>query len=278
MSTHSNLNPKISVLYVDDEEGLLALGKIYLERIGLFEIDPILSAPEALDKLSLKEYDAIISDYQMPGMNGLEFLQQVRKRFGSVPFILFTGRGREEIIIKAIENGVDFYIQKGGDPRSQFAELSHKLKIAVERRRAVVDIQENRDYLNQIFSSVKEGIIIVDAQTHTIIDLNPAAAALFKAEKEEIIGKICHKFICPTDYGSCPITDLHQQVDNSERVLVTAEGKHLPIIKNVALSILKGGNASLKHFLTTRNESGFRKICLPPTNRLPVQKRNSGHR
>lgn len=249
MSTHSNLNPKISVLYVDDEEGLLALGKIYLERIGLFEIDPILSAPEALDKLSLKEYDAIISDYQMPGMNGLEFLQQVRKRFGSVPFILFTGRGREEIIIKAIENGVDFYIQKGGDPRSQFAELSHKLKIAVERRRAVVDIQENRDYLNQIFSSVKEGIIIVDAQTHTIIDLNPAAAALFKAEKEEIIGKICHKFICPTDYGTCPITDLHQQVDNSERVLVTAEGKHLPIIKNVAPFKFKGRECLIETFL-----------------------------
>ena len=58
----------------------------------------------------------------MPGMDGIELLKRVRKSFGNVPFILFTGRGREEVVIEAINNGVDFYLQKGGDPKAQFAD------------------------------------------------------------------------------------------------------------------------------------------------------------
>ena len=73
----------------------------------------------------------------MPGMDGIEFLKQIRSSGNSIPFIIFTGRGREEVVIEAINSGADFYLQKGGDPNSQFAELSHKLKIAVERKRAV---------------------------------------------------------------------------------------------------------------------------------------------
>ncbi|HWQ63053.1 MAG TPA: PAS domain S-box protein, partial [Methanospirillum sp.] len=91
---------------------------------------------------------------------------------------------------------------------------------------------ESRDYLNQIFSTVKEGIIIVDAKTHTIVDLNPAAAALIGAEKENIVGKVCHKFICPAEKGECPITDLNQIIENKERILLTADGRKVPIIKN----------------------------------------------
>ena len=247
---YENMKPPslISVLYVDDEEHLLELGKIFLKRTGIFQIDTVPSASEALARLSNREYDAIISDYQMPGMDGLEFLQEVRTNLGAIPFILFTGRGREEVVIKAIENGVDFYVQKGGDPLSQFAELAHKVKLSVERRRAVIDTQDSRDYLDQIFSSVKEGIVIVDAQTHTIIDVNPSAASLIGSEKEEIITKVCHTYICPAMQGECPITDLHQPVDNSEQELVTSEGRKISIIKNVAPFRFKGRDCLLETF------------------------------
>ena len=126
-----------SVLYVDDEDILLGLCRFYLERIGDFTLDTASSAPEALEKIKNTPYDAIVSDYQMPGMNGIMFLKEVRSQFADIPFILFTGKGREEIVIEAIDNGADFYIQKGGDPASQFAELAHKIRNAVERRKAV---------------------------------------------------------------------------------------------------------------------------------------------
>ena len=141
---------RICVLYVDDESTLLEISKIYLERSGLFDVDTITSAPAALTLLDTKNYDVIISDYQMPVMDGIELLKAVRSSGNTIPFILFTGRGREEIVIQALNEGADFYLQKGGEPKSQFTELSHKIKIAVERKRAVNALKQNEYRLNML--------------------------------------------------------------------------------------------------------------------------------
>jgi two-component sensor histidine kinase/CheY-like chemotaxis protein len=126
----------ISVLYVDDEPALLEIGKLFLEKGGAFDVDTAISATEAKVKLAENRYDAVISDYQMPDIDGIEFLKYARENFGDIPFILFTGKGREEVVIRAINNGADFYLQKGRDTASQFAELGQKIRIAVEKRRA----------------------------------------------------------------------------------------------------------------------------------------------
>ncbi len=81
----------ISVLYVDDEPSLLEIGKLFLERNSQFGVDIITSAPAALTLLKTKRYDAIISDYQMPVMDGIELLKKVRTSGNTIPFILFTG-------------------------------------------------------------------------------------------------------------------------------------------------------------------------------------------
>jgi PAS domain S-box-containing protein len=143
-----------SVLYVDDEELLLDLCRSYLEKSGDFRVETAGSAPDAIKKLQDTAYDAIVSDYQMPGMDGIAFLKEVRSRFGDIPFILFTGKGREEIVIEAIDNGADFYIQKGGDTRSQFAELAHKILKAVERRKAIAELKKNESQLRLLQVSV----------------------------------------------------------------------------------------------------------------------------
>ncbi|PKL58976.1 MAG: histidine kinase, partial [Methanomicrobiales archaeon HGW-Methanomicrobiales-4] len=116
------------ILYVDDEKDLLTITKFFLEKTGELLVDTCTSSREVLTSGTLSSYDAVISDFQMPDMNGIEFLKAVRSEFSDLPFILFTGRGREEVVIEAINQGVDFYLQKGGDPHSQFAELAHKIK------------------------------------------------------------------------------------------------------------------------------------------------------
>jgi PAS domain S-box-containing protein len=137
-----------SVLYVDDEPDLLEIGKIYLELSDGISVDTAPSAQKALEKMAVQSFDIIVSDYQMPEMDGLKFLSLVRKEKPHLPFIIFTGRGREEVAIEAFEKGADFYLQKGGEPKAQFAELVGKIQIAVDRRRA----EERVISLNRFYS------------------------------------------------------------------------------------------------------------------------------
>jgi PAS domain S-box-containing protein len=126
----------IRTLYVDDEEGLLDIAKTFLEMTGELKVDTFLSVVEAEKGLLQNKYDAIISDYQMPEINGIEFLKRIRSRGDKIPFILFSGRGREEVVIEALNSGATFYLQKGVDTKAQFAELEHKVKEAVQRKLA----------------------------------------------------------------------------------------------------------------------------------------------
>lgn len=134
----------ISLLCVDDEPDLLFLTKEFLEGTGKFSVEGAESARRALEKLKNTQYDAIVSDYQMPDMDGIELLKAIRASGNTTPFLIFTGRGREEIVIKAYESGADFYIQKGGEPVSLFADLIQKIESAVSRRKGELALQENQ--------------------------------------------------------------------------------------------------------------------------------------
>ncbi len=144
----------ITVLHVDDEPVLMDVTKLFLERDGTIGVTTTTSVREALETLKSSTFDAIISDYEMPEQDGIDFLKIVRGGGDDTPFIIFTGRGREQAVIEALNNGADFYLQKGGDPKSQFAELKnmvrqlvqrkqveHALKASEERYRAVVESQ-----------------------------------------------------------------------------------------------------------------------------------------
>jgi len=91
------------------------------------------SATEALRILPEKTFDAIIVDYSMPEINGIEFLKILRSEGNTTPVIIFTGAGNERTAIEAINNGANFYIKKGEDPQTQFRELTTLVKTAVER-------------------------------------------------------------------------------------------------------------------------------------------------
>jgi len=136
----------IKVLYVDDELDLLDVAKLFLEEEG-FEVETTASVKEAISLVSRGDYDIIISDYEMPEMNGIEFLKIIRKNFGSIPFILFTGKGRESVVIEAINNGANFYVQKGGDIDSMFAMLKQKIVDGVINERRSINLDTIINFL-----------------------------------------------------------------------------------------------------------------------------------
>jgi len=128
-------DPPIRVLIVDDEPSLGEICQIFLEEMGGFSCDTVTSGAEALEQVSTSPYDAIVSDYQMPGMNGIELLKEIRGGGMDIPLIIFTGKGREAVVIEALNSGADFYLQKGGDPEALFIELAFKIRQAVQRKR-----------------------------------------------------------------------------------------------------------------------------------------------
>ncbi len=178
----------LSILYIDDEISLLEIGKIYLEQDGLFSLDTASSASAALALLNSKDYDAIISDYQMPEMDGIELLKKVRGSGNNIPFILFTGRGREEVVIQALNEGADFYLQKGGDSKSLFAELSHKIRQATQKRQAESALEVSEQRYRAVVEDQTE-LICRFTSDGRLTFVNDAYCRYFCLEKERCLGK-----------------------------------------------------------------------------------------
>jgi PAS domain S-box-containing protein len=175
----------INVLIVDDELYLAELTQRFLE-MNHFATDQATSADEAVAKIRNGSFDIVVSDYQMPGKDGIDLLREVRREFPVLPFILFTGRSREEVVIQALNEGADFYLQKGGDPKAQFAELAHKIRRAVERRSAAAAIEERNEVLGAILAASPFGIALV--KNRTLQWVNESLAQMVGYDISDLIG------------------------------------------------------------------------------------------
>ncbi len=190
--------PPFRVLYVDDDPGLLEIGKLFLERAGPFSVETCDSAERALDLLAVEPFAAVVSDYQMPRMDGIQLLVLVRERYGPLPFILFTGRGREEVVIQAINEGADFYVQKGGDPKAQFAELAHQTQVAIERRATERALEESERRFRALIQNSSDIIRIIDRDGRIAYE-SDSGARILGHPPGRLFGRSPLEFIHPDD-------------------------------------------------------------------------------
>ena len=184
------------VLYVDDEPVLLEIVKIFLEKTKEFTIDVTTSVNEVLKSDKLKSYDAIVSDYQMPGMDGISFLKYVHTEFGDIPFIIFTGKGKEEVVIAALNNGADFYITKGSDPRFQFDELANNIKKAVKRRQIREGYKNSAQRLSDLVNFLPDATFAIDGEGK-VIAWNKAMEEMTGVKNTTIVGEGDHIYALP---------------------------------------------------------------------------------
>jgi PAS domain S-box-containing protein len=187
----------ISILYVDDEEMILELAKAYLERSGEFTVDTANSAHAAIEKLDVSTYDGIISDYQMPGLTGIDLLKYIRQQDDQTPFLLFTGRGKEEVAIEALNCGADYYLKKDVYFKVQFAQLEHVIRKAVFRRheeREQKRVESILQWKAAAIRFVSSPIAISDSEGR-VLYANPACLALLGyTEEQEVLGRPLHEF------------------------------------------------------------------------------------
>ncbi len=117
------------------------------------------------------------------------------------------------------------------------------------RKQAEEAMRENERRLEMILNAVQTGIVLIDPDTHRIVDVNPKAEKLIGGSKKSLVGSVCHQSICPFSAGACPITDLGQEMDNSEQVLLTMAGEVRPIIKMATYVVLNGKRFLLENIV-----------------------------
>ncbi len=221
-------SPALRILAVDDEGTTVRTVSRYLE----LELDGAETVTEtdpeaALALLDVEAFDCVVSDYEMPRMDGLEFLAAVRERDPNVPFILYTGRGSEEVASDAIAAGVTDYLQKGGT--ETFELLANRVEHAVDETGSVgTDGDDER--FRAVFEGAHDAIFVLDPETATIEEANPAAAEMLGYDREALRGM---------DIGTIHPHDLDDILDFAETVLaeggdllrtecVTADGERVP--------------------------------------------------
>lgn len=162
-------NPAVRVLFIDDEPAMLHAIRDYLTIIHSLEVDISDDPEEAIQSGRLFSYDCLVVDYDMPAIDGITLLKAIRQIDPDIPVIVFTGKSREEVVIDAINNGADFYLQKGGNAEELFAELAHDIGKAARQFRAERSLFESE----QLYRAV------VEDQTEYICQMDPKGIISF---------------------------------------------------------------------------------------------------
>jgi two-component system phosphate regulon sensor histidine kinase PhoR len=176
------------ILVVDDDSALLeALPETVRLRLEGVEVETCDSAPEALARIESNDYDVIVSDIKMPGMDGLALLAEIKQRRPSTPTLLITGHGERDLAVAALRGGAHDLIQKPIDRDYFVASLERAIQLRQLDRR----VSEQREALErhaQVLDHVGDGVFLVD--DGGVVQLwNPAAAAITGLTPEAVVGR-----------------------------------------------------------------------------------------
>ena len=178
----------LSVLVIDDSKSLLEVLRPLLERFGNMNVKTVLSAKEALQLLMNNTFDAMVVDYDLPEINGIEFLKIIRAKGDTTPVIIFTGVGREYAAIEALNNGADFFLKKGDDVQDQLLDMVHMIRKAVDRRNMGRGAGTVQKLLTDTLNFFHQPVYIIDREGKVIV-WNKGMAALTGMREEDILDK-----------------------------------------------------------------------------------------
>lgn len=153
----------MSVLHVDDEPGFAEMVSNFLDgEARAIDVETAMSPSEGREKLAENDYSCIVSDYDMPGRNGIEFLKTVREDHPHLPFILYTGKGSEEVASEAIKAGATDYLQKESGT-TQYNILANRIQNAVEQYRAQ-QRAANLDRIHNLVNDINQALVRAESR------------------------------------------------------------------------------------------------------------------
>jgi PAS domain S-box-containing protein len=214
------------ILYVDNEAGLLKAAKPILEMQSSFHVETASSVEEAMKKMEAKTFDAIVCDYIMPGKDGLEFLKELRDSGNSIPFIIFTGKGREIVAIKALNLGADQYINKIGKTEAVYSELAQGIRTVVKGKKAEEALRDSEKEKSAILDSMSELVSHQDLN-HRILWVNKKAADSVNMKAEQLKGRYCHELWAKSakPCAACPLEETIKTGQPQQGEITTPDGR-----------------------------------------------------
>jgi len=186
--------------------------------------------------------------------------QDIRDRLNGTVIAQFVHEVREiEIHGQVFRENVYF--------TPEFSSLRVYATDITKRKQAEDTLRESEGRFRTILHSMQFGIIMIDANSHTILDANQKSLDMIGGTKETVLGSVCHSFICPAELGRCPITDLAQAIDSSERILITTRGEKIPILKSVVPTILGGKKVLIESFIDITERKRAEEVLQESENR-----------
>ena len=247
--------PIIDILLVEDNpHDAFLIEELLLEseKVG-FNLQCFNRLFEALSYLQNKKIDLILLDLSLPDSHGMESLSNTLEVAKNIPVIVLTGNKDEILAVDSVKKGAQDYLVKG---QLNSIGLVRSIQYAIERKKMEHNLRESKEKLNRSLKSTKKileslpiGVIII-GYDKTIRSVNKIALDILGWETEnEIVGKVCDHYICNAHKASCPVLDLGQKIDRSEKIIFTKDGKEIPILKSVLPINIGGENLLLEGFV-----------------------------
>jgi len=205
------MHGKVSIICIDDEPLILNISKIYLGKKG-YLVSTAECPEKALELIRKNNYDIIISDYEMPKMNGIDLFKEIKREGDPPPFILFSGKERKSIIFEIINNEIDLYISKGYNLKEKYSSISDFIANLIKERdkenvlsqkndtlkkvHHSIDLK-NKIYLNRKIFNINSSPSILIDEDKKIIDVNHSFEVISGYSKQDLTNFLWTNFVCP---------------------------------------------------------------------------------
>jgi CheY-like chemotaxis protein len=189
------MSAPIHVLHVEDNPEFASMTETWVERHSdAIRITREASPTAALDRLDEFRPDCIVSDYQMPGMTGIELLSSVRDDHPDLPFILFTSESSEDVADDALDAGVTDYLQKDTGTE-QYGLLANRIEHAVARRRAETGYQ-------RLLEATPTPVVVIAPEAGTVVDASEEFLNHVGEDRESILDRPLADVVEESDDGT----------------------------------------------------------------------------
>jgi len=219
------MDDTIRILHVDDSPELSELTATWLTRQNeRFTIETAATTTEAREHLTAHHVDCIIADYDMPEQNGIQFLEAIRQTYPDLPFILYTGKGSEEIASDAISAGVSDYLQKDTG-QDHYTILANRIINLVTQARAEQEVEHTQEYFSRILDHASDYVMIV-SETGDVQYISPAVERVLGYSPEDLSGADAFETIHPEDLSLATETFMNLLDDPAEERTVEYRVRH----------------------------------------------------